>query len=232
MSQINITNGTITYKHQVIKTSNISSIDLKKHQASHSMFLIIAGIVAGLWGLGKLESDILIGLLLIGGAALCFWLNSVNRKPSYFLIIQTNAGKVDLFHNEDYKFMNGIRLKIQEAMDVYAAPMNVTFNTDNKTIINNPTGNISITNVSNYQGLSEEDKKFITNSFEPALSRIQQEVAKTNNEEIRRNFEMLKQELKSSKPRKSILEAAWTVFSNMGTLSELAGTIEKGINMF
>ncbi len=27
MSQINITNSTITYKHQVIKTANISSID-------------------------------------------------------------------------------------------------------------------------------------------------------------------------------------------------------------
>ncbi len=134
--------------------------------------------------------------------------------------------------NKDYKFINGIRLKIQEAMDAYGQPMNVTYNLDNKTVINNPTGNISITNVTQYQGLSEEDKNFIRNSFEPALKRIQEEVSKTNNEEIRRNFEMMKQELKSSKPRKSILEAAWTVFSDMETLSELAGTIEKGINMF
>jgi len=240
MNQLIVTNNTITFNHQVIKTSNISSIDLKESIAKNMVWLIILGVLLGLSAVGRLgqllENPVsgLVSLILGGLSFLCFWYNNKQKKDNqnYFLMIQTNAGPQQLFSNKDYNFINGIRLKIQESLDSSGHAFNLTYNLDNKTVINNPTGNITITNVTHYQGLSEDDKNFIKYSFEPALQRIQDEVSKNANEEFKRNFDMLRQELKSSKPRKPILEAAWTVFSNVGSLSDIASVIEKGINMF
>ena len=243
MNQLIITNTTITYNHQVIKTSNISSIDLKETIVNNKTWLIVIGAMSGfsavLQCLRSIEHNFISGLFgaMISGSIsfACFWYNTKQKKDkhNYLLLIYTNAGKQDLFSHKEYNFINGIRLKIQEALDSSSPSFNVTYDIDNsKTIINNPTGNITISYINQYSGLSEEDKNFLKSHFEPALQKIQQEVIKSSNEELKRNFELIKQELKSTKPRKTILETAWSVFSNLGTFAEFASTMDKAFNLF
>lgn len=249
MNQLTITNTTITYNHQVIKTSNISSIDLKEpvdQEITNNGCLVAVGIFSAFIILANYLLDAMPGMHdmpFVFGAVLigCFWLNlkqrrnqekTIKENHKYFLVIQTNAGKQELFGSKDYDFINGIRLKIQEALDTASPSFSYAYNIDNKTIINNPTGNISITHINQYAGLSDEDKDYLKNNFEPVLQKIQNEINKSNNEDWKRNFEILRQELKSSKPRKSILETAWSVFGNVGAFAEFAGTMEKAFNLF
>lgn len=243
MNNLTITNSTISFNHQVIKTSNISSIDLKesKYEPHGCLLLIMVGsIVGGFGGMlvgglakGKMD-DFFSGLFFLALGIVIYFVQKKERKDNhrFILLINTNSGSLELFSHKDYDFINSIRKQIQEVLDASSPPLSITYNVDNKTVIKNPTGNIAITNITQYQGLSDADKNFLLNSFEPALLRIKEEIIKANNDEIRRNFDMLTQELKSPKPRKSILEAAWSVVSNLTTVSDLAGTIERGISMF
>lgn len=249
MNTLNITNKIISYNHQVIQIRNISSIDLKEEIEirKRKWLWIIIGAYLMLLGFQLFVTMLLIetdsffitlvslfpgGLIGVGGFFLLKRnLGRVKRLKNYILKIQTNAGTVQLFTNKDYDFMTGIKSKIQEVLNSEGF-MNIVYNMDNKTIINNPTGNISIINPTVYEGLNQEQLDFLTSKFESALQELKAKVEKIDSNSHNRDLQLLLDELRTTKPRKSILNTALQGLVNLKDISEITQVIEQGINMF
>lgn len=233
MNTLKITATTISYNHNVIKVSNISSVDLKENHPKTSWVLIIIAAILIYWSIDFIRINFFYGvpLLLLAGLLLFLNFRTKKRSKKYFLEIRTNAGNVELFSHRDYDFVNGIRLNMQEALsDSFLG--SVTYNVDNKTIINNPTGSISIINTSLYEGMSKDQMEFLSSKFENALNALGKQVKNIANDSEKRDYEMLISELKSQKPRKSILKAAWDGLAGISSVADVGQIIEKGISMF
>ena len=253
MNQLNITDRTITYNHQIINNANISSLDLKETVPrknslfSNFLMVITIGILLmgfSLFSLNRISPDeiaqyLSYAMFAIGALfSYFYWIRNKaekrirDKKIKYILYILTNSGSLELFSNSDYDFINSIRLKIQEALNANLGTMNVTYNLDNKTVINSPQGNVVINNVQNYTGLSDVHKEYITDYFEPALEQLETNIKASANEELKRNFEMLKSELNTKTPRKAILQTAFESLKGLANVSELSEAIEKGLQLF
>lgn len=248
MNTLNITNKIISYNHQVIQTSNISSIDLKEEIQTRKrnwVWVIIGGFLmfsslTPLAEIARIGTNpslgtmfILIGGLMgVGGFFLIKRnLGGVKRLKNYILQIQTNAGSVELFSNTDYDFINGVRSRIQEALNSDNS-LNIVYNMDNKTIINNPTGNITIINPTIYEGLGQEQLDFLSSKFDSALQELKGKVEKIDDKSKNRDLQLLLDELRTKRPRKPILKAAFDGLTNLKDVTEIMQIIEQGINMF
>ena len=242
MGRITITNQTISFGNKIIRTSNVSSIELRSLAKGNNKLLIFTGVfsligVAVAWHQFpkmKMLEGIFSVAFWFSISMICFWLNFRGKQKShrYLIVIHTNAGNFDFLSSSDLAFIKLIQTKIAEAMESGTHQVNYTINLDSRTVINNPMGSIQITHVKNYSGMSDADKKFLSNEFESALDKVRSKVNASNDERLQKNFELLKNELKSSKPRKSILESTWSVIGNIGGLADLASTMEKAFNLF
>lgn len=237
MANITITNSTISFGHQVIKVANISSVNLVKNREIKTIknlgIIIIVALVVGFYNYEK-ENTLWWLLSFIFAFGLLAYLIYLYLNPLYLIVLITNSGNVDLLSSRKYEFINQLKQQIVKAMDAGSETVNVTFNLDTLEVINNNVtiDTVNIVNVSKYQGLSEADKEFLKTTFESSLQKLQNEVSKSTSEEIKRNFEILKQELNSPKPRRSILEQAWSVIQNIDTAASFAEVIQKGISIF
>jgi len=242
MAKISITNQTISFGNKIIRTSNISSIELRNLAKGNNKFLLFVGIfslvgVAIAWHQFpkmKMLEGIFSVAFWLSISVICFWSNLRGKQKGskYLIVIHTNSGNFDFLSSSDLAFIKLIQSKIAEVLESRTDQVNYTVNLDSRTVINNPTGSITITHVNKYTGLSEADKKFLSNEFESALDKVRSTVSASNDDMLKRNFELLKEELKASKPSKSILENAWSVVGNFGNLSELASVMEKAFSLF
>lgn len=161
------------------------------------------------------------------------------RLPSEFAEIRTY----------DEGFRDRVYDTIEKAI-THSARVNYTVNVEKQEIINNNQTHIdrSVThnydysiNFNRYEGLSEEQLRFLSTEFNGALSRLAQDLQREGDDELRQQLDELVSTLKASseKPEDATrLKKSWVRFKGLceaydlsTSALEMVGTIGKGVSI-
>jgi len=214
-----ITNSIIEYGSTTYPVRNISHIKLvEKTMLEKEEESILVGILALLGYVGIFFYGLGIILLIIA------WFLDRKRNKDiihhtfYGLSLETNSGSSDLFFSEDKSFIVKIKDLITKVM-ASSGNVNYEVHIGDKNFIDNSTTN-NYTHfemkVDHHHGLSEEDKKFITEDFKQSIEQLNNEVMKMKNTD--KSIEELSKivdEVNSDNPNPSIIKKYWESFKTI-----------------
>jgi hypothetical protein len=244
-----LTQQTLTFRGQVYQLRNVTHVG--KYKLSHKRkyrisikILILAAIVFSAFVYALAYAPITVDWYPIGVfsvsiavlslAVVAYAIYERFQPRTYMVKLETSAASTELFMSKDEKFIDTLVLAIRDAIEKPDFRTSYVFNIIDRSIV--VYGDVTINE--HRPGLTDEDKRFIKDVFEPKLQEFQERLEALGNgiglEELREFVD----ELNKSKPRESRLRTHWRTLIDISETYDLFKNaiefiriIEKGIEL-
>lgn len=176
-----------------------------------------------------------VSIAIISLAVVAYAIYERFQPPTYMVELETSAASTELFMSKDEKFIDNLILAIRDAIDKPDPQTSYVFNIIDRSMI--VYGDVTINE--HRPGLTDEDKRFIKDVFEPKLKEFQERLETLGNGVGLEDLKKFVDELNKSRPKESSLRTYWQRLIDISDTYELVKhtiefirIIEKGIELF